>query len=140
MHEATETITVINRRYNPTTGLDDWTPTVITGASWHGKLAATVTQTGLKTAKTATVRIPVDADTQSKTYMTPAAYKAATSISGAFTFDEGDLIVRGAVTVQQGQSLTPAAVQAAYDDCYTIVAATDDTRRPRGPHWKVVGA
>ena len=137
MQQAAETITVINRKYNPTTGLDDWNPTVITGASWHSKLTASVTSDGLKAANTATVRIPVDADTGGRTYMTPAAYKAAESVSGAFTLAEGDLIVRGTVS---GQSLTPAQIQEANDDCYTIIGMTDNTRRPRGAHWKVVGA
>ena len=140
MQQATETITVINRKYNTSTGLDDWKPTVITGASWYSKLAASVTQAGLKTADTATVRIPVGADAQSRTYMTPAAYKAAESVSDAFTLARGDLIVRGTVTVTEGQSLTPADITASYDDAYTIIGVTDNTRRPREPHWKVVGA
>lgn len=140
MQQAVETITVINRKFNPTTGLDDWNPTVITGASWHGKQVASVTQAGLKSADTASVRIPVGADTQGRTYMTPKAYAAAESVSGAFTLAHGDLIVRGTVSVTQGQSLTPAAVTAAYDDAYTIISTTDNTRRPRGAHWKVVGA
>ena len=140
MQQATETITIINRKYNQSTGLDDWNPTVVTGASWYSKLAASVTQAGLKTADTATVRIPVGADTQNKTYMTPAAYKAAESASGAWTLARGDLIVRGTVTVAEGQSLTPADITTGYDDAYTIIGVTDNTRRPREPHWKVVGA
>ena len=140
MQQATETITVINRKFNKDTGFDEWIPTVITGASWYSKLAASVTQVGLKTADTATVRIPVGADTQSRTYMTPAAYKAAESVSDAWTLARGDLIVRGTVTVEQGQSLTPADITATNDDAYTIIGTTDNTRRPREPHWKVVGA
>lgn len=136
MHEATETITVVNRKYNNATGLDDWIPTIITGASWYSKLIASVTQTGLKAADTAAVRIPVDADTQGRTYMPPAAYKAAESVSDAFTLAHGDLIVRGEVAA----GLTPAEITAAHDDCFTIVSVSDNTRRPHGAHWKVVGA
>ena len=139
MQQATETITVINRKYNAATSYDEWIATVITGASWYGKLAAAVTQAGLKTADTATVRIPVSADTQGRTYKTPAAYKAAVSVSGAWTLARGDLIVRGTVTVAAGQSLTPADITKRYDDVYTITGVTDNTRRPREPHWKVVG-
>ena len=140
MQQATETITVINRKYNAATGYDEWIPTVITGASWYSKLAASVTQAGLKTADTATVRIPVGADTQGRTYKSPAAYKAAVSVSGAWTLARGDLIVRGTVTAAAGQSLTPADITAKHDDAYTIIGVTDNTRRPREPHWKVVGA
>ena len=137
MKQCTETITVLNRRYNPATGLDDWIPTVIHGASWHSSIKANITNDGLKAADTATVRIPVGADTGGRTYMAPASYKAAGNVSGTYPLAEGDLIVRGTVS---GQNLTPAQIQEANDDCYTIIGLTDNTRRPRGAHWKVVGA
>jgi hypothetical protein len=136
MKECTETITVLNRKHNSDTGLDDWNLTVIQGVSWFSKLASSVTQSGLKTAKTVIVRIPVDADTNDAAYMTPSAYKSAESVSGAFTLADGDIIVRAALT----GTPTPAEVQAAHDDCFTIISATDNTRRPHGAHWKVVGA
>lgn len=139
MQQCTETITIINRRYNTSTGLDDWIPTVITGVSWHSKLTAAVTQTGLKAADTLVVRIPTSADTSGRAYMDPAAYKKAESVSGAFTLAHGDLIVRGTVT-QTGQTpLTPAQVQAENADCFTIVSVGDNTRRPNAPHWRVSG-
>lgn len=140
MNAATETITVINRRTNTQTGYDEWIPTVITGASWYSKQVASVTTSGLKTADTLAVRIPVSADTGGRTYMTPTAYKAAESVSGAFTLGRGDLIVRGTVSVQQGQTLKPADVQQTHEDYFTITSVSDNTRRPRAPHWKVVGA
>lgn len=140
MQAATETITVINRRLDPATGYDEWIPTVITGASWYSKQVASVTQDGLRTADTAAVRIPVDADTSERTYMTPKAYKAAESVSGAFTLARGDLIVRGAVTTPTTGRLTPADIQQTYEDSFTITSVSDNTRRPHGPHWKVVGA
>ena len=140
MQQANETITVINHKYNDTTGKDEWTPTVISGASWYSKLLANVTQSGLKTAKTVTVRIPTDADTGGRSYIPPAAYKAAESVSDAFTLARGDLIVLGTVTTTQGQSLTPANVTQTHDECFTITSVTDNTRRPNAPHLKVVGA
>lgn len=136
MREATETITVINRKLDIETGLDEWDPTIITGASWYDKQIASVTTNGLKAANTAAVRIPVGANTNGRSYLTPRAYSAAESVSGAFTLAHGDLIVRGAVT---DSTLTPAQIQEAYE-CYTIVAVTDNTRRPKEPHWKVMGA
>lgn len=136
MKEANETITVINRRYNSETGLDEWLPTVITGASWYGKQIASVTTNGLQAANTAVARIPVDAETGGRSYVTPEAYKAAESVSGVFTIAKGDLIVHGSVT---DSTLTPAQIQAAYE-CYTIIGVTDNRNRPRGAHWKVVGA
>lgn len=136
MKQCSETITVLNRRYNPATGLDEWNPTVIHGASWHSSIKANITNEGLKAAETATVRIPVDADAGGATYMTPAAYKAAESVSGAYTLDRGDILVRAELTT----AMTPAEAQAAYEDTVTIIGVTDNTRRPHAPHRKVVGA
>lgn len=137
MKQCNETITVINRRLDSETGLDVWIPTVIRGVSWHSSQIAAVTQSGLKAANTVTVRVPADADTCEKVYAEPAAYKAAADASGLFTFAEGDLIVRAAIPAL---TLTPAELHKAYDDCYTVTGATNNTRRPRGAHWKVVGA
>ena len=136
MRETNETITVFNQRYDTTTGTDVWTPTVIQGVSWFEATRAAVTQAGLKAADTATVRIPTDADTGGKAYLPPKAYKAAESVSGAFTLAPGDLIVRAAVTTP---GLTPSQIQAQYDDTITILGVTDSTHRRRAPHWKVTG-
>ena len=136
MRETNETITVFNQRYDTTTGTDVWTPTVIQGVSWFEATRAAVTQAGLKAADTATVRIPTDADTGRQAYLPPKAYKAAESVSGAFTLAPGDLIVRAAVTTP---GLTPSQIQAQYDDTITILGVTDSTHRRRAPHWKVTG-
>lgn len=150
MKECNETITVLNRRLNTETGLDEWIPTVIRDVSWHSKVAAAVTQAGLNTATTATVRIPDDADTGGRTYMPPSAYKAAESATGAYTLARGDIIVRGEIEMP-GQdmpmpatagaaSVTPAQAKAQFEDCITILSVTDNTRRPHGAHRMVVGA
>lgn len=140
MFQATETITVLNRKYNSSTGRDEWIATTISGVSWHSKIASTVTQTGLKMAKTATVRIPVGADAGGRSYMTPAAYKAAQDTSGAYTLARGDIIARGVYTPKPNESLTPAKLQETIEDCFTITEVIDNTRRPHGAHRRVVGA
>ena len=140
MYQTTETITVLNHRYNSSTGRDEWIPTVISGVSWHSKIAATVTQPGLKTAKTATVRIPTDADTGGKAYATPAAFRSLADTSGAYTLNRGDIVVRGSYTPGPGESLTPAKIQETAEDCVTITDVIDNTRRPHGAHRRVVGA
>ena len=139
MYQTTETITVLNRKYNNSTGRDEWIPTVISGVSWHSKIAATVTQTGLKTAKTATVRIPLDASAGGKGYVTPAAFKLLADTSGAYTLNRGDVIARGDYMPKPSESLTPAALQEVAEDCVTITDVIDNTRRPHGAHRRVVG-
>jgi len=136
MKQCNETITVLNRRYDAETGRDVWQATVINGVSWHSEIRAAVTQAGLKDAKTATVRIPVGADEGGRSYMPPAAFKAADDTSGAYTLARGDILVRGDASDAQ----SPADAQAAFEDCVTIISATDNTRRPHGAHRKVVGA
>ena len=143
MRECNETVTVLNRRYDSAAGRDVWQATVITGVSWHSTIAASVTSAGLKTAKTATVRIPVDADTHGATYTDPAEYNALQDTSGAYTLARGDVIVRGTVSLTPPsgatESLTPADIQRTHEDYITIIGVTDDTRRPHGAHRKVVG-
>ena len=139
MQQCSETITVLNRKYNPTSGLDEWIPTVIHGVSWFDKVAATVTTAGLKAANTATVRIPEGADTGGRSYMPPPAYKAAASTSGAYTLARGDIVTKGDLT-NGGTitSITPASAKAASEDTLTIISVTDNTTRPHAPHRKVV--
>ena len=136
MQQCNETITVLNRRYNNETGRDEWTPTVISGVSWHSEIKAVVTQSGLKDAKTAIVRIPVGADAGGAGYLDPSAYKTAEGTSGAYTLARGDILVRGVLS----GTPTPAEAQSAYEDCVTIIGVTDNTRRTHGAHRKVVGA
>lgn len=139
MQQCSETITVLNRWYNSSTHLDEWHPTVIQGVSWFNRVAATVTTSGLKAADTATVRIPTSADAGTAAYMTPQAYKAAASPSGAYTLARGDIIARGDLTAGGTiTSITPASAKAASDDVLTIISVTDNTRRPNAPHRKVV--
>ena len=135
MQQCTETVTVYNHKYDRITGRDIWSATVIKGVSWHNEIKAVVTQNGLKDAKTATVRIPVDADTDDKTYMAPAAYKAAESVLGAYTLARGDILTHG----EAPSGLTPAEAQERFE-CVTILGVTDNTTRPHGAHRKVVGA
>lgn len=116
MQQCTETITVLSRSTDPDTGLDIWTPAVIHGVSWHGRNTAKATGKGLTPTDAYTVRIPLEN-------------------AGSTVPENGDIIVRAELT----QSLTPAEVQAAYTDVFTVTGVTDNTRRPRAPHYKVVG-
>ena len=138
MQECNETITVLNRRYDPDRGLDTWIPTVLHGVSWFNKIAATVTQDGLKAANTAIVRIPEGADAGERVYLAPPEYKAAESVSGAYTLARGDIIARGDITGGTAGSITPAQAKAQSEDVLTIISVTDSTRRRHGAHRKVV--
>lgn len=136
MNLCNDTITVFNAKLNPSTGTDDYVPTVITGVSWFCETASTVDSAGLKAANRITVRIPKTANFGGKAYVAPNVYAVAEEVSGLFTLRHGDVIVRGAVT---DASLRPAALHKRYE-AMTILGVTDNRRARNAPHWKVVGA
>ncbi len=134
MRMATETITVINRLTDASTGYDVYQNTVISGASWYCEIQSTVDQ-GLKAADKFTVRIPTDADFGGKSYTPPQDFDEMDVATGVFTLRNGDYILHG--TAPSG--MTPAELQKMYPEMFTILGITDN-RRGRTPHWKVVGS
>ena len=138
MKLCSDTITVFNARVDPETGGNVWVPTVIAGAGWYMTDASTVdaSKGGLVAANRATIRIPEDADTGGKAYADPVRYASAGDVSGLWTLKGGDIVVRAAVN---GADWTPARLKAAYAECVTVLAVTDNRRGPRAAHWRVTG-
>ena len=138
MKLCSDTITVFNARVDPETGGNVWVPTVIAGAGWYMTDASTVdaSKGGLVAANKATIRIPEDADTGGKAYADPVSYASAGDVSGLWTLKGGDIVVRAAVN---GADWTPARLKAAYAECVTVLAVTDNRRAPRAAHWRVTG-
>ena len=138
MKLCSDTITVFNARVDPETGGNVWVPTVITGAGWYLTDASTVdaSKGGLVAANRATIRIPVEANTGGKAYADPVRYASAGDVSGLWTLKGGDIVVRAAV---EGSDWTPARLKAAYAECVTVLAVTDNRRGPRAAHWRVTG-
>ena len=136
MKLCNDTITVFNARVDPDVGGNVWIPTIITGASWYLTDAATVdaSKGGLVAANKAIIRIPVEADTGGKAYADPVSYASAEDVSGLWTLKGGDIVVRTAV---EGGDWTPAKLKAAYAECVTVLAVTDNRRAPHGKHWRV---
>lgn len=131
-----DTITVFNARVDPDVGGNVWTGTVIIGVGWYMTDASTVdaSKGGLVAANKATIRIPEDANTGGKAYTDPVSYKAATSVSGLWTLQNGDIIVKGSIT---GADWTPALLAKNYADCVIVLDVTDNRRAPNAPHWRV---
>lgn len=138
MKLCNEVITIYNKHIDTLTKLPVYTPTVISGVSWHIATQVSVTSDGLIGANQCTIRIPVDANFNGKTYTTPKAYSVAQDIATLCTIAQGDIIVKGNA-VETGDNAKPAKLQAKYNDVITIVGCTDDTTRPNAKHWKVVG-
>ena len=136
MKLCTDTITVLNKRWDSTNGYDVYIPTVINNVSWYCEIASAVDNSGLHAANRVVVRIPANADFGGKQYTDPITYRDAQSVTGLFTLAQGDRIVKAAVT---GNNLTPAQLDAQYTECCTVLGVTDNRRAPNAPHFKVVG-
>lgn len=137
MKLCTDSITLYNARLDKEKDCTVYERTVISGVSWYGTVKSTVDRNGLTSANQFTIRIPIDADFSGKAYAEPESYTAAEDVSGLFTLNEGDLIVKGAVA---DVNITPAALRKAHPDTITILGVTDNRRAPHAKHWRVVGA
>ena len=132
-----ETVTVFNARLDGDTGRYVYMPTVIAGCGWHrGQRMSLDAKGGLAAAEETVVRIPVDADFGGRRYADPISWQQSDG-TDRFTLKGGDLVARGAWT---GGDWTPARLKAACPECFTVLGVTDNSRAPRGAHWKLVGA
>jgi hypothetical protein len=133
-------ITVYNRHYNKTTRLDEWFRTQICGVNWYGGQAVSVTDSGLQSADTYTVRIPVVSAPQGKQFVLPENYAAAEgdALTGLWTLQAGDIVVRGLVA----DDITKTAdVTGKYSQCFTVTGWRDNRRgSPAVQHWRIDGA
>lgn len=135
MRLCDKTITVFNAHFNPETDKDEYLGTVISGVSWFCAIESTVDD-GLKAANKFTVRIPVDADFSGKAFMPSKTFQRADDATGLFTLQNGDTVVLG---IAPTEGMAPAALKKNYES-FVILGVTDNSKSPRGAHWKVVGA
>ena len=135
MYLCNEVITVFNCQLDTKTDLDVFHGTVIRGVSVHCEIASNVDKTGLKAADKYTIRIPTDADFSGKSYVDPVVYKSSDP-ANAFTLQNGDVIVKGEVTMSNPK---PSDLQREYAGIITVLGITDNRRAPHAPHWKEVG-
>ena len=138
MKQCNETVTVYNARVDPAQRMEIYIPTVLVGVSWHSETISAVVESGLKAANRFTLRIPEEVYASGKTFADPKDYRAAADVSGSWTLQKGDVILRGACT----DTLTPAQLRERFgaDNVPTILGVTDNRHAPNAKHWKVVGA
>jgi len=134
MQLCEDTITVFNRRINTEHGWEEYVPTIIRGVSWYGDVAVNIGDKGLNAASKFTIRIPIDADFDGKTYVEPVEYKHEPLIAGIFTLQNGDLIVKGEIA---DSTLKPAEIKEQYPFTCTILGVTDNRRASKAKHWRV---
>ena len=134
MQLCTESITLYNARMDENR-MTVYKRTVIHGVSWFSSNQSNVQKDGLSANKQTAIRIPEDAELSGKKYADAKSYAGAVDVSSLFTFNPGDVVVKG---IAAEENTSPARLHAAYSDVITITAATDN-RRGRSPHFKVVG-
>lgn len=134
MKECNEVITVFNARMDAEGGYDEYYPTIIRNVSVFLQVASEVTLSGLNAANKVTVRIPIDADFSGKQYVKPVDFANADP-AAVFTLKQGDVIVEA----EETEHLNPVELKAKYGSVITVLGVTDNRKRPRGKHWKVVG-
>ena len=117
MLACTETVTLVQRRYDSKTDTDAYVCTAIHGVSWFGKLIATPENKGLTGAAKITVRIPEEQMPD-------------------ITIRNGDYIVRGAVDAIEKQADLKGL------ESFTVLSVGDNRRSRRKDlrHWAVSGA
>ena len=117
MLACTETITLVQRKYDKETDTDSYICTRIEGVSWFGKLVAAVESKGLRGETKVTVRIPE--------YSMPEVM-----------IQRGDYIVRGAVETISKQADLDGL------EYFSVLSVGNNRRSQRKDlrHWVVSGA
>lgn len=136
MRLCNETVTLFNVKTVEETGYDKYYSTIIAGISWYCEMASTVDGSGLKAANKFTIRIPLNADFNGKSYLPPHEYALCQDPEKYFTLQEGSFLVRGAVADNIEK---PAELYNNFDEVTTILSVTDNRRTRYARHWKVVG-
>lgn len=134
-------ITVFNRRYDAEERTERFYPSRIKGVSFYKRRGTSVQNQELSSADVFTVRIPIDADMDGKTYIEAKAYEALSDeeIAGYWTLQTGALIVKG--LVDGDEPIPEVDLEQTYSDVIRIVNFTDNTDRATdaSKHWRVGG-
>ncbi len=130
--DVVDTITIFNAVLDPDKGYDLFIPTVIKGVSWLEQMLSTQDNIGVKEGSKYTIQVPEEADFSGRTYVEPHLYTGA---RGTFTFNTGDIIIRG---VEWNKS-TPAELRKKYGRTVKVMGVFDFRTAPNARHWKLEG-
>jgi hypothetical protein len=106
--------------------------TVVSDVVWQSQKGISATRFQTPT-NTALILIPFERGTQ---YAVSTAWQL--SKTGKWTLQEGDIVVRGAVTDEIAGAFTVSSLIAKYDDVVTIMTVDAmDQGSPNVQHWEV---
>jgi len=124
-------ITIYNRYF--VNRVETYQRTVINNVVWQATKAVSGRSTGVMAANVALIMIPFALGTN---YRKPKAWAAART--GKWTLQEGDVIVRGAITQEITTEYTLSELRAAYDDVVSITSIDAmDQGTAAVQHWEV---
>ena len=129
-------ITIYNVKDNKVTRLPEYHRTQISGVHWYTDQKTQVDDKGLHSADVYKIRIPADADTGGRSYVSSAEYVAADDASVFWTIQNGDIFVKGAVDDEINKA---SDILAKYPDCSGRVISWSDNRLGSLPHWRIGG-
>ena len=132
-------ITIYNKWFNKATRLDEWKRVPVKGVNWYGGQAVTVTDNGLQSADTYTVRIPITSAPPGRAFALPEDWAAcaAGALGQLWTLQAGDIVVRGLID----EDIEKAAdVTGKYGQCFMVTGWKDNRRgSPAIQHWRIDG-
>lgn len=116
-------ITVYNKK--KVNRSETWFRTYLLGVNFHGEAELAVGDKDLKAADKYVIRVP-DSVTSDKKFVDNRTFKAlsAEEIDNCFTFQKGDIIIRGFV---EDDITSPSQLQEEYD-VLTVLSVTDNRR------------
>lgn len=134
-------VTIYNKHFNSTTRADEYQRTYLYGVNWNSSKAVNVIKSGLVSADSAVIQIPVNVTADNgKAFASEKNWQAKTlqQISAFWTLQEGDTIVKGIVdyAIPPG---TIAGLEKAYDDVLTITSVDVIDQGSRMLHHYRVG-
>lgn len=124
-------ITLYNKYYDAVARLDKWKRTQLLGVFWDSCKGANVKKSGMETADSVIVFIPLNING----YVGPKQYTGA---EGTWTLNQGDKICKGLID----QDFTKISdLEKAYSDVYDITKVDKkDFGSANMRHWEVGGA
>lgn len=136
---APNTLTLYNKAI--VAGKETFRRTVIPGVKWENRKAANILQSGLQSADSVAVYIPMQGRDG---YLSPKQYESAESKVGKWTLAVGDYMVKGEVpdeivgAVGETPAFTTSNLKNKYDDVVRITTVdTMDAGSPHMHHWQV---
>lgn len=129
-------ITIYNTKINKVTKLPEYHRTQIKGVHVYVSQAISSDSNGARSADVYKIRIPPEADTGGKIYVSPSEYQDKENVSGFWTIQNEDIVVRAIVN---DEITRQSEVLAKYKDESCRVKSWADNRFGDLPHWRIGG-